>query len=61
MNDFRLLFATEKVDQTILDHLIKLAEEAKVHEKMQAMQSGEILNFMAPDKAKALSEKYTGY
>lgn len=43
---FRLLFATEKVDQTILEHLLKLAEEAQVHEKMKAMQAGEVLNFI---------------
>ncbi|MCB9073904.1 MAG: hypothetical protein H6623_09800 [Bdellovibrionaceae bacterium] len=29
--------------------------------RMKKQNAGEILNFMAPDKAKALSEKYTGY
>ncbi|MCH9633680.1 MAG: Glucose-6-phosphate isomerase [Chlamydiae bacterium] len=43
---FRLLFATEQVDDNVLDHLIKLSEEANVFDKMQAMQSGEVLNFI---------------
>lgn len=43
---FRLLFATECVDDTVLEHLIKLSEEAEVFKKMQAMQSGEVLNFI---------------
>lgn len=41
---FKLLFGTEKVDETILSALFSLAEEAKVMEKMGAMQGGEILN-----------------
>lgn len=43
---FRLLFATEKVTEDVLDHLIKLSEEADVFKKMQAMQNGEVLNFI---------------
>ena len=43
---FRLLFATEKVNDEVIDHLIKLSKEADVFTKMKAMQSGEVLNFI---------------
>ena len=41
---FKFLFGTERVDDATLEALIELANEAKVLEKMAAMQSGEILN-----------------
>lgn len=41
---FTLFFGTEKVDETVLKALFSLAKEAKVLEKMQKMQQGEILN-----------------
>ena len=42
--NLRLLYATERVDEKILDALFALAEEADVHKKMWAMQSGAIMN-----------------
>jgi glucose-6-phosphate isomerase len=43
---FKLLFATERVDERVLDALYELSEEADVASKMNAMQSGEVLNFI---------------
>ena len=43
---FRLIFASEHVDETVLAALEKLADEANVHEKMHAMQSGQVMNFI---------------
>lgn len=43
---FKLLFATEKVNEEVLEHLIKLSEEADVFTKMKVMQSGDVLNFI---------------
>lgn len=42
--DFHLLFASERVDEKILSALYSLAKEAKVMDKMAAMQKGEVLN-----------------
>lgn len=42
----KLFFGTERVTDVILNALWDLAEEAKVLEKMSAMQSGEIVNFI---------------
>ncbi|MCK4934088.1 MAG: hypothetical protein KAR79_00720 [Simkaniaceae bacterium] len=39
-----LFFAAERVDQTVIDALFSLAEEAKVIDKMQSMQNGEVIN-----------------
>jgi glucose-6-phosphate isomerase len=41
---FKLLYGTERITDEVLRSLLALAEEAKVKEKMAAMQSGEILN-----------------
>lgn len=41
---FKLFYGTERVDQTVLDTLFSLADEAGVYAKMQAMQSGEVIN-----------------
>jgi glucose-6-phosphate isomerase len=41
-----LFFATERVTDVTLNALFELAEEAKVLEKMAAMQSGEIVNYI---------------
>ncbi len=41
---FQLLFAAERVDEEILEALLEMSEEARVAEKMKAMQSGEVLN-----------------
>lgn len=41
---YRLLYATERVNEEILKALEDLAREARVIEKMQAMQNGEIVN-----------------
>ena len=42
--EFKLLFATERVSDDILFALKELAQEARVIEKMEAMQSGAIIN-----------------
>lgn len=41
---FKLLYATERVDDQVLDALSSLAEDANAFDKMQKMQSGEIVN-----------------
>lgn len=41
---FKLLYGTERVDETVLDALYELAKEAKVQEKMKAMQAGAVIN-----------------
>ncbi len=41
---FTLLYGTERVDERVMDALFELAKEARVVEKMSAMQSGEVLN-----------------
>lgn len=41
---FKLLYATERVNDEVLATLGSLAQEARVIEKMQAMQSGEVIN-----------------
>lgn len=41
---FDLLYAAERINPEVLDLLYSLAEEAKVKEKMAAMQAGAILN-----------------
>lgn len=43
-NGLQLLFGTERVDEQILHALFSLAKEAKVMEKMAAMQKGEVIN-----------------
>ena len=40
----KLLYATEKVNEDVMDALIALAKERKVIEHMHAMQSGEVIN-----------------
>lgn len=41
---FTLLYGTERVDEEVLEELLKLAAEAKVKEKMGAMQAGVVIN-----------------
>lgn len=41
---FRLLFATERVDESCLAALAQLATESQAVQKMRQMQSGEVLN-----------------
>lgn len=43
---FKLIFATEQLTEEVVDHLLHLAQEAKVFEKMKAMQNGEVLNYI---------------
>lgn len=43
---FKLLFATERVTDEVMQVLYKLADERKVLEKMERMQSGDILNYI---------------
>jgi glucose-6-phosphate isomerase len=40
----KFLFGTERVDETVLEQLEKLAHEAKVFEKLEKMQAGEVVN-----------------
>ncbi|MBM3191311.1 MAG: glucose-6-phosphate isomerase, partial [Chlamydiae bacterium] len=40
----KMLYATERVTDKVLENLWELAEEAKVFDKMHAMQSGEVIN-----------------
>lgn len=42
----KLFYATERVSEVTLQALFDLAEETKVLEKMQKMQSGEVINFI---------------
>lgn len=42
--NLKLLYGTERVNEKTLDALFELAEEANVHEKMEAMQSGVVIN-----------------
>lgn len=42
--NLKLLYGTERVNEKTLDALFKLAEEANVHEKMEAMQNGVVIN-----------------
>jgi len=43
---FRLLYATERVTDEVLNALIELSQQAQVIDKMTRMQSGEIMNFI---------------
>lgn len=40
----KMLYATERVTDKVMDALFELADEAKVIEKMEMMQAGEIIN-----------------
>ncbi|MCB1110801.1 MAG: glucose-6-phosphate isomerase, partial [Chlamydiia bacterium] len=42
--DLKLFYGTERVNEKILESLFELAKEAQVHEKMVAMQNGEVIN-----------------
>jgi len=41
---FTLFYGTERIDEEVLSELFKLASEAKVKEKMTAMQAGDVIN-----------------
>lgn len=41
---FTLFYGTERIDETVLSTLFELASEARVVEKMAAMQSGSVIN-----------------
>ena len=43
---YKLLFGTERITEEVIAALCRLASECGVMEKMQKMQSGEILNFI---------------
>ncbi len=43
---FKLLYGTEAVTKEVVDTLYELAMEAHVFEKMEAMQGGEVINFI---------------
>lgn len=49
--------------QSAAQVMASLDEELAINilKRMKKQEAGNILNFMAPQKAKALSEKYTGY
>ncbi|MDN3508206.1 MAG: glucose-6-phosphate isomerase, partial [Simkaniaceae bacterium] len=40
----KMLYGTERVNESVLDALYRMAEEANVFEKMAAMQNGEMIN-----------------
>lgn len=42
--NLKLLYGTERVNDKTLEALFELAEEARVHEKMEAMQNGVVIN-----------------
>lgn len=42
--DFKLLFATERVNDDVLQALKELGQEAQLIEKMEAMQRGDVIN-----------------
>ena len=44
---FSLLYATQRVDQKVLDALFALAKERKTVDNMHLMQDGEVLNFIS--------------
>lgn len=56
---FKLLFATEKVNSAILDELVALAQEANVHDKMHAMQTGQVMNFIEGHESENRSVLHT--
>ncbi|MBI5346544.1 MAG: glucose-6-phosphate isomerase [Chlamydiae bacterium] len=43
---FKLLYATERVSQEVMEKLFSLAQEAKAIEKMHAMQEGKVINYI---------------
>lgn len=43
---YKILYATERVTREVVDTLFQLAAEMKALEKMELMQSGEILNYI---------------
>ena len=43
---FKLFYATERVDEKVLEALVELARESQVLKKMEAMQAGEKVNFI---------------
>src|SRR2546423_66372 len=43
---FRLLFGTQRLDEQVLQSLFELAKEAKLLEKMEALQAGEVINYI---------------
>lgn len=45
---YKLLYATERVNDEILEALGALAAESRALEKMQRMQEGEVVNFVTP-------------
>lgn len=45
---YKLLYATERVNDQVMETLQELALEAKALEKMKRMQDGEVMNFIKP-------------
>ena len=42
--EFKLLYATERVNEDVLNALQELAQEARLIEKMESMQRGDVIN-----------------
>ena len=42
--NLKMFYGTERICEEVMDNLSKLAEEAKVIEKMEALQAGEVIN-----------------
>lgn len=43
---YRMLYGTERVDDAVMEALFSLADEAHVHEKMEQMQAGDVVNII---------------
>ncbi len=56
---FTLLYGTERVDLEVMQGLFALAKEARVLEKMAAMQSGEVINRIEGHKSEERSVLHT--
>ena len=50
--NLRLFYGTERVNEKTMETLFELANEAGVHEKMLAMQNGEVINKIVGLRAK---------
>jgi len=60
----QILFATERIDQSILDALFRLADQKKVIDQGRRMQEGEVVNFIqghASERRSALHTATRGF
>ncbi|OGN62860.1 MAG: glucose-6-phosphate isomerase [Chlamydiae bacterium RIFCSPHIGHO2_12_FULL_49_32] len=55
----KLIYATERVNEVVLHSLFDLAQEARAIEKMEAMQAGEIVNFIKGCKSEERAALHT--